>query len=86
MCIWACTHVLVHIAKGKKRDKPIPTSWHLISGKPSVSHSFLLSESREQSRAQQFTGNIPSDDLCRYFLFIISLLFVSANFALTVSR
>lgn len=78
--------MLVHIAKGKKLGKPVPMSWHLIAGKPSASHIFLLSESREQSRAQQFMRNIPSDDLCRYFLFIISLLFVSANFALTVSR
>ena len=29
---------------------------------------------------------MPSVDLLGYFLFIISLLFVPANFALTVSR
>ena len=52
-----------------------------------VSHGFLGSESTESKLdRKQFIRSMPSVDLLGYFLFIISLLFVPANFALTVSR
>ena len=73
------------LAGGFLTAGPPGKPWHVISGNVlAMVFSGLNPESRLDRK--QFIRSMPSVDLLGYFLFIISLLFVPANFALIVSR